>query len=520
MSNSHLPSEESTVAEDGVHEGGASKPAETAVVEHGSNLENIDEEEEDADFNFDDLFSTRRPKDIMGGVGSGMKSIVKGVAAGAATLVAAPVMGARKEGVKGFAKGLGAGVIGCVVFPIWGTAVGATQIVRGAINTPEAISEERAGKQWDAKKREWIEYNLPLDAENIETNDDEDILGPARARCSKTKEHKSHSGSGPVDTTYYEALGVSPDATSSEIKKAYYVLARQLHPDKNPDDAEANQKFQKVGEAYQVLGNEDLRAKYDAHGASAVGNDNFVDSGAFFTMLFGNEKFEHLVGRLNLAMMTDSEVDLTSEESSVIQERRQIRLAVKLAALLQPFVDGDENFSDTMTKHAQELAEVSFGEDMLHTIGYIYSNEAEQALGSIGAKWEARGHSIKTKMAVVGSAWRMYRKMRTVNLKGEDGEEDVAKKMEQDKDMLPLFLETVWNVSLIDIESTIKGVCQKVLADMSQGPEVRQRRMEALQTLGNILMAAKSQSEDAKDFMKVMEEAVRMAATKEDQPNQ
>ena len=69
---------------------------------------------------------------------------------------------------QGFAKGLGAGVIGCVVFPIWGTAVGATQIVRGAINTPEAISEERAGKQWDAKKREWIEYNLPLDAENIE----------------------------------------------------------------------------------------------------------------------------------------------------------------------------------------------------------------------------------------------------------------------------------------------------------------------------------------------------------------
>ena len=60
----------------------------------------LDEEEEDADFNFDDLFSTRRPKDIMGGVGSGMKSIVKGVAAGAATLVAAPVMGARKEGVK------------------------------------------------------------------------------------------------------------------------------------------------------------------------------------------------------------------------------------------------------------------------------------------------------------------------------------------------------------------------------------------------------------------------------------
>ena len=60
------------------------------------------------------------------------------------------------------------------------------------------------------------------------------------------------TGSGPADSGFYEALGVPHDATQAAIKRAYYDLARQLHPDKNPNDPEAKRKFQAIGEAYQA----------------------------------------------------------------------------------------------------------------------------------------------------------------------------------------------------------------------------------------------------------------------------
>jgi curved DNA-binding protein CbpA len=69
-----------------------------------------------------------------------------------------------------------------------------------------------------------------------------------------------------VDTTYYDALGVPPTATELEIKKAYRKLAIVTHPDKNPGDETAHERFQAIGEAYQVLSNVDLRKRYDAHG--------------------------------------------------------------------------------------------------------------------------------------------------------------------------------------------------------------------------------------------------------------
>jgi molecular chaperone DnaJ len=64
---------------------------------------------------------------------------------------------------------------------------------------------------------------------------------------------------------YYGVLGVERHATQQEIKRAYRELARRFHPDKNPGDAEAESKFKSVAEAYRVLGDAELRQKYDDH---------------------------------------------------------------------------------------------------------------------------------------------------------------------------------------------------------------------------------------------------------------
>lgn len=79
---------------------------------------------------------------------------------------------------------------------------------------------------------------------------------------------------------FYATLGVAQDASEDEIKKAYRKLARTWHPDKNPGDAAAEQKFKDIGEAHQVLADPEQRQQYDAVRQMARGGARFCGGGA------------------------------------------------------------------------------------------------------------------------------------------------------------------------------------------------------------------------------------------------
>lgn len=85
---------------------------------------------------------------------------------------------------------------------------------------------------------------------------------------------------------YYEILGVSKNASTEELKKAYRKIALKYHPDRNPDNKEAEEKFKEAAEAYEVLSNEEKRARYDRFGHQGMGGGGFSGQGMSMDDIF------------------------------------------------------------------------------------------------------------------------------------------------------------------------------------------------------------------------------------------
>jgi len=123
-----------------------------------------------------------------------------------------------------------------------------------------------------------------------------------------------------MSVDYYQLLGVSRSASADELKKAYRQLALKYHPDRNPDDKEAEERFKEVSNAYQVLSDTEKRRIYDRYGAEGLSNqgfggfssaqDIFSSFGDIFGDIFGGMGGFSGFGQARRSRGADLEMDL------------------------------------------------------------------------------------------------------------------------------------------------------------------------------------------------------------------
>ncbi|KIJ65612.1 hypothetical protein HYDPIDRAFT_110734 [Hydnomerulius pinastri MD-312] len=127
----------------------------------------------------------------------------------------------------------------------------------------------------------------------------------------------------PVETEYYDMLGVPVDVNDTDLKKAYRKQAMKYHPDKNPSP-DAEEKFKEISKAYQVLSDPNLRAVYDKNGKSMAEKDanDMGDAAMFFANVFGGERFRDYIGEISLMkeMTSVAQTVATDEERAEMEK--------------------------------------------------------------------------------------------------------------------------------------------------------------------------------------------------------
>ncbi|KAJ7641339.1 X-domain of DnaJ-containing-domain-containing protein, partial [Roridomyces roridus] len=346
----------------------------------------------------------------------------------------------------------------------------------------------------------------------------------------------------PLETGYYDILGITPAATTDEVKKAYRRMAIKHHPDKNPDDPQAEERFKEIAIAYQTLSDPALRKKYNEFGPKeSAPEGGFVDPEEVFGAIFGGDKFMPIIGNISLArdmkaalqeadeaeeeeaeragtrildakgrpVLSEQEKAakeakdrVKREEKAKVRQERIQKLVENLERKLSIFTESATGPNDPdvtaswrtiCSLEADQLKQESYGVELLQAIGFVYVSKAKHHLATnqtflgVGG-WlhnvQGKYHVFSETVSTLRSAIELksvFDQIQAAERAGNLSPEDKRKLEEQAAEK---GLQALFKGAKLEIESVLRETCERVLEDPNVTREKSNLRAVALQILG------------------------------------
>lgn len=371
-----------------------------------------------------------RPRDIIDGSWDAFINFGSGVVGGTVIFFKCTAEGAYRGAMVsgplgasvGFLEGIVKGILSGGIMVVAGTITAGTSMLRGLVHTPESIRYKyKGGYHYNKEDGVWETYMLEQDIKKYLTPTKQEALlvylkeleedmgveafneemqyynGILDEDSNSNSNRKVDEDGNRIvkDKEFYNLLGVKPDASAEEIKKAYYVKAKEYHPDHyRAPDGNNSKMFQKINNIYYILSNPSTRRIYDDEGkkgyikevmtnqvtgsnnnnrrktrkrdpkqsitdalheeeAMDQNNVNELSATVLYSVIFGSEKFEYYIGELDFIHSTLFDKDADGDGSRNIKKQlhkhpkikkfmkhqREIEVASNFDKLLQRYID-------------------------------------------------------------------------------------------------------------------------------------------------------------------------------------
>ena len=414
-----------------------------------------------------------------------------------------PWEGFSRDGILGLMMGTTAGIVHFTGLTTSGIAAGLYQAVRGVERTFVAIQASREGMLWHESRKEWYFYSLDHEATKVESQSSS--RKQSRRLRKRVKDHR-----------FYELLDVAVDASTSDIKKAYYQQALMIHPDKS-SESDAVEHFRALNTAYRTLITKESREMYDAHGVcfaegALLEESAKVEPYTFFSVLFGTGVVEPYVGDLAIASIVDNVLELTERAETVSigdsnyaspqQLRRQIGIASHLRHRIQNYTDGTMSQEEFEASCRAETESLALAMEESVQAEYLLKSISSGMLGAVSDTTWTKSFAVFSNPFDMAKNFKIVydleKEIKTaiscadINMQPENAEspEDCNSSGNEDIDGLlmylavPKLLKLLWKFNVNDITITVREACKRVIDDSASDNELRMNRVKALTILG------------------------------------